>query len=138
MTGGAPRRQLERPRSFLESVRRVVNDPNVTVSVSSATDGRPASLGTARIDSEVFRVLEAQIKKHYGVVTLPTLGVGATDMAQVRAKGVQCYGTGPAADREDASKGFGAHSDQERILESELHRFVRFQWDAVNDLARTP
>ena len=28
-------------------------------------------------------------------------------------------------------KGFGAHSDQERLLESELHRFVRFNWDVV-------
>jgi len=100
-------------------------------------DVRPPAQGTARIDTEVFRTLEAEVKKHYGVVTLPTLGDGASDMAQVRAKGVQCYGTGVATDREDASKGFGAHSDQERILESELHRFVRFQWDVVNDLART-
>jgi len=37
---------------------------------------------------------------------------------------------------EDGPKGFGAHSDQERILESELHRFVRFNWDIVVDLAR--
>jgi len=128
----------ENPDAFLESVRRVINDPEVSVAVSSAVDGRPAAQGTARLDTEVFRTLEAEVKKHYGVVTLPTLGVGATDMAQVRAKGVQCYGTGPATDREDGSKGFGAHSDQERILESELHRFVRFQWDVVNDLSRTP
>jgi acetylornithine deacetylase/succinyl-diaminopimelate desuccinylase-like protein len=31
---------------------------------------------------------------------------------------------------------YGAHSDQERILESELYRFVRFNWDAVVDLAK--
>ena len=61
---------------------------------------------------------------------------GATDMAYLRAKGVQCYGIGPATDSEDGPKGFGAHSDQERILESELFRFVRFNWDAVVDLAR--
>ena len=34
-----------------------------------------------------------------------------------------------------APKGFGAHSDQERILESELYRFVRFHYDVVADLA---
>jgi hypothetical protein len=28
------------------------------------------------------------------------------------------------------------HSDQERILESELHRFVRFRYDVVVELAR--
>ena len=31
---------------------------------------------------------------------------------------MQCYGIGPAIDIEDGPKGFGAHSDQERILES--------------------
>jgi hypothetical protein len=43
---------------------------------------------------------------------------------------------GPAYDFEDIPKGFGAHSDQERILESELHRFVRFSWNVVVGLAR--
>ena len=42
----------------------------------------------------------------------------------------------PAADTEDGPKGFGAHSDQERILEAELYRFVQFFWDPVLDLAR--
>ena len=63
------------------------------------------------------------------------MGTGATDMAQVRSKGIQCYGIGPAIDSEDAARGFGAHSDQERILESELHRFVHFQYDVVMDSA---
>jgi hypothetical protein len=53
-------------------------------------------------------------------------------MAFLRQKGMQCYGIGPALDSEDGPKGFGAHSDQERILESELYRFVRFTWDAVS------
>jgi hypothetical protein len=64
------------------------------------------------------------------------MGTGATDSAQLRAKGIQCYGMGPAADAEDGPKGFGAHSDQERILETEVHRFVRFTWDVVMNLAR--
>ena len=76
------------------------------------------------------------ITKHYKAISLPTMSTGATDMAYLRAKGVQCYGVGPAIDFEDAAKGFGAHSDQERILVDELHRFVRFQYDVVMDLAR--
>jgi acetylornithine deacetylase/succinyl-diaminopimelate desuccinylase-like protein len=121
---------------FLQTVRKVINDPTINVAFSRAVDARPPTRGSARLDTEVFRTLETEVKRHYGTPTLPTLGAGATDMAQVRAKGLQCYGTGPATDREDAVKGFGAHSDQERILESELHRFVSFQWDVVNDLAR--
>ena len=65
------------------------------------------------------------------------MSTGATDMAQIRSKGIQCYGIGPALDTEDGPKGFGAHSDQERILESELHRFVRFQYDVVIAIAGT-
>jgi hypothetical protein len=70
-------------------------------------------------------------------MTIPTMSTGGTDMAQLRARGIQCLGIAPATDIEDEAKGFGAHSDQERILESELHRFVRFNWDIVSDLART-
>ena len=88
------------------------------------------------LNTEAFAAIETQVKKHYNTVVLPTMGTGATDMSQVRSKGVQCYGIGPAIDTEDGPKGFGAHSDQERILESELFRFVRFNWDAVLDLAR--
>ena len=67
-------------------------------------------------------------------------------MAFLRAKGVQCYGVGAMMDEEDAPKGFGAHSDQERILEearvqaravflagSELHRrFQTIYTDAID------
>jgi hypothetical protein len=74
-------------------------------------------------------------RKHYGVVTLPTMSTGATDMAYLRAKGIQSYGIGPMTDVEDGPKGFGAHSDQERILESALHTFFKFHWDAVIELA---
>ena len=48
---------------------------------------------------------------------------------------MQCLGIGPGVDVADEQKGFGAHADQERILESELYRFVHFQWDVVTDLA---
>jgi hypothetical protein len=63
------------------------------------------------------------------------MGTGASDMAFLREKGMRCYGIGPATDMEDGPKGFGAHSDQERILEAELYRFVRFHWDIVVTMA---
>ena len=119
--------------AFLDMVRKVVNDPNVEVRWGRERY-RPA--GGARIDTEAYRVLEAQTTKHYNTVVLPTMGTGATDMSNLRAKGIECYGIGPALDSEDGGKGFGAHSDQERILESEFHRFVRFQQDVVLELAR--
>jgi acetylornithine deacetylase/succinyl-diaminopimelate desuccinylase-like protein len=123
----------ENQDAFLEQVRKVVNDPKVEVRWFRDRY-RPA--GGSRLNTEAFTAIEGQIKKHYDTVTLPTMGTGATDMAQIRSKGIQCYGIGPALDSEDGQKGFGAHSDQERILVAELHRFVRFQFDVVMDLAR--
>jgi len=120
--------------AFLEQVKRVVNDPAVEVRFASQ-EVRPSGT-TARLDSEAYKTLETAITRVYNTITLPTMSTGATDMAQLRAKGVQCFGIGPAADMEDGPKGFGAHSDQERLLESELHRFVRLNWEVVTDLAR--
>ena len=123
----------EDPARFLDEIRKVVNDPAVQVGYAARTQ-RP--IGTAaRLDTDAFAAIEAAVKKHYDVVTLPVMGTGATDMSQVRAKGTQCYGIGVASDVEDGPKGFGAHSDQERILEAELHRFVRFEWDVVERLS---
>ena len=124
----------ENPDGFLEQVKRVVNDPAIDVQFSEAAE-RPTT-AVAKLDSDGFKAVEAAVTKIYNVVTLPTMSTGATDMAQLRAKGMQCFGIGSATDMEDGPKGFGAHSDQERLLESELHRFVRFNWDVVTSLAR--
>jgi acetylornithine deacetylase/succinyl-diaminopimelate desuccinylase-like protein len=125
----------EDPAKFLDQVKRVVNDAAVDVHFGSQL-ARPAG-PEPRLDNEAFKAIEAAGTKIYNAPTLPTMSTGATDMAQLRARGILCYGIGPATDVEDGPKGFGAHSDQERILESELHRFVRFNWEVVTELART-
>jgi acetylornithine deacetylase/succinyl-diaminopimelate desuccinylase-like protein len=120
--------------AFLQQVKAVVNDPAVEVRYPVAAT-RPPGM-EARLDSEAFKAIEAAMTRVYDTVTIPAMGTGATDMAQLRGKGVQCFGIGPATDTEDGPKGFGAHSDQERLLESELHRFVRFNWEVVTSLAK--
>jgi acetylornithine deacetylase/succinyl-diaminopimelate desuccinylase-like protein len=122
-------------KKFDEQLRSVINDPAVKI----VRDGWAARPGAApsRLDSEAFKTIEAVAKKHYpGVPTIPAMSTGATDMAFLRAKGMQCYGIGPMIDSEDGPKGFGAHSDQERILESSLHTFVKFHYDLVEELAK--
>jgi acetylornithine deacetylase/succinyl-diaminopimelate desuccinylase-like protein len=120
--------------AFLTTIRKIIGDTTITVAYARR-DVRPSTSITP-LTSEAFRAIEGAVTKYYQTVTLPTMSTGATDMAYLRAKGMRCYGIGPATDIEDGPKGFGAHSDQERILESELHRFVRLQWDVVNELAR--
>jgi acetylornithine deacetylase/succinyl-diaminopimelate desuccinylase-like protein len=123
----------EDPEWLLAEVRKVVNDPAVEVSWAPRSI-RPA--GTSRLTTEAFQTIEAMFKKHYNTVVLPTMSTGATDMAYLRARGIQCYGVGVAIDEEDGPLGYGIHSDQERIVESELYRFVRFHIDATEQLAR--
>lgn len=122
----------DNPDAVLESLQQAIGDPAVRAAFVPR-DTRPA--GTSRLDTEAFSAIERSVRRHYDTRTLPMMLTAATDMAFLRAKGVQCYGVGPAIDAEDAPKGFGSHGDQERILETELHRFVRFTWDVVTELA---
>lgn len=124
----------ENMEQFVNQIRGVINDPAVKI-VSEFRDTRPGA-PPSPLNNEAFRVIESMVKKHYeGVVTLPMMQTGATDMAYLRARGMACYGIGPAVDSEDGPKGFGAHSDQERILESELQRFVKYHYEIAAALA---
>lgn len=120
--------------ALLDQLRKVIGDPAVEV-VKTDRDTRPGA-PPSRLDTEAFQILEDANKRLYQSVTLPTMLTGATDMAYLRARGVQCYGIGPMVDSEDGPKGYGAHSDQERILEEAIHKFVRFHFDIVANLAK--
>jgi len=120
--------------AFLTRLRDVIADSAVTVAYATR-DVRPSTPPSA-INNEAFRVIEEAVTRNYGVTTLPYLVPGASDMAYLRARGMQCYGIDPAADVEEAQRGFGPHSDQERVLESDLHKFLRFHYEVVERLAR--
>ena len=119
---------------WLAQVVAIVDDPAIEVRYSGQST-RPPGIPT-QLDSALFAAVTAAVSSVYQVPTIPMLLTAATDKAQLRARGMQCVGIGSAIDVEDQVKGFGMHSDQERILESELYRFVRFNWEIVNALAR--
>jgi len=118
---------------FYALMSQVIADPAVKV-VPNQRNQRPGA-APSRIDTPEFHAVEAAFGKVYGVPVLPVMATGATDMAFLRAKGVQCYGIGAMRDDEDAVKGFGAHSDQERILEDALYKHLQFFWEAVRGIA---
>jgi len=123
----------EDPDAFRAEIERRIGDDKVDV-VFNGFGERPAGL-VSPIDGEAFVAIERALRTHYAAPVVPMMSTGATDMAFLRAKGIRCYGVGPATDQEDGPLGFGAHSDQERIVEAELYRFVRFFYDAVVALA---
>jgi acetylornithine deacetylase/succinyl-diaminopimelate desuccinylase-like protein len=120
---------------FYDLMRKVINDPAVRV-VPNNRNARPAG-APSRIDSDIYHAIEAANRKVYNVPTIPQMSTGATDMSILRSKGMQCYGVGPASDVEDAAKGFGAHSDQERLLEDSLNKYYQFQWEFLSQVARS-
>jgi acetylornithine deacetylase/succinyl-diaminopimelate desuccinylase-like protein len=91
---------------------------------------RPPSPAT-RLDTEMYRALERVSKQMYaGVTVIPSMSTGSSDKAQLRARGQQFYGIGPAGTRDD-SINYGAHSDVERLAEASIYPFVEFVWKAV-------
>jgi acetylornithine deacetylase/succinyl-diaminopimelate desuccinylase-like protein len=123
----------EDPDAFRAEIVRLIDDDQIEV-VFNGFGERPPGL-ISPVDDAAFVAIERTIRSHYGAPVVPMMSTGATDMAFLRAKGMRCFGIGPATDQEDGPLGYGAHSDQERILESELYRFVNFNYDLVVELA---
>ena len=119
--------------AFYEMMRKVINDPAVEIVPSQAGNRAPTPPGS--ITSDIYKAIEAAFKQTYGIMTLPMMGTGATDMSQLRPRGVQCYGIGAARDDEDVLKGFGAHSDQERMPEDSVAKHLQFYWTAVTTIS---
>jgi acetylornithine deacetylase/succinyl-diaminopimelate desuccinylase-like protein len=119
-------------KKFVVELRRVINDPAIEI-IPPATDSRPAS-APSRMDTEMFRAFETVARRMYNVPTLPNLMTGATDNAQLRAKGVQAYGTGPSVTPEEGPLG-GAHTDDEHIPVRSLMSLVEFLWGSVIEVA---
>lgn len=120
--------------ALLAEIRKAINDPAVDVQFAGGGGSRPP-IPPTRLDSDLFTAVEAAVQTVYAVPTLASMSTYATDMWPLRAKGMQCVGIGAGVDLEDQSIGYGMHSDQERLLESEFQRFVRLNWTIVTSLA---
>lgn len=120
--------------SFYAEMGRIIGDP--AIKIVPAPPGRP-SAPPSRLDTEMFRSLEAAQRRLYPkAITIPGMVTGATDLAQLRARGVQAYGIGPRFDEAEFAE-HGWHSDVERLSEDSLYGFVQFMWHAVVGIAAT-
>jgi acetylornithine deacetylase/succinyl-diaminopimelate desuccinylase-like protein len=118
--------------TFYAEMQKIIGDPAVKIVPMPAT--RPPS-PASRLDTEMYRVLERVSRRRYpGSIVLPTMSTGSSDKAQLRAKGMQSYGIGPASSEEDSTN-YGAHGDVERLLESSLYDFVEFTWNVVTEVS---
>ena len=117
---------------FYEEMAKVINDP--AVKIVPIPPSRPFS-PASRLDTAMYRVMEETAKQIYpGAAVLPSMSTGASDNAQLRARGIDSYGVGPASTEADAIN-YPAHGDVERLAESSLYPFVQYVWNVVNGVA---
>ena len=121
--------------ALFAEMQTLIGDPAVRIERSS--EGLRPPTEPSGLDNDMFRALETVTQRLYpGSTTLPTMLTGATDMAFLRARGIQSYGIGPASTADDRTN-YGAHSDVERLRESSLYDFMRFTWEVVMEVAAT-
>ncbi len=118
--------------AFYEQMAAIIDNPAIEIVPERIY--RPVA-PPSNIDNEMFQAIEGVASRLYpGSNTVPFMSTAATDMAQLRAKGVNAYGIGPARTREEMNSRFGAHSDNERVAEASLHGMVRFLWEVVMEI----
>jgi len=122
----------ENVAAFYAEMAKVIDDPAIKIDPVPAT--RPAS-PASKLTTEMYQAMERAAKAIYPNATvIPSMSTGASDMAQLRAKGIQSYGVGPASTQDDQIN-YPAHGDVERLAESSLYPFVQYVWNVVVEVA---
>ncbi len=111
---------------------RLINDSAITFVDAENVNQRPATPPSG-LETDGFHALErAQQKVFPGVPTIPIMQVGATDSAQLRAKGVQAYDIGTVMSADDLKR---VHGNDERIQIAGFGKFVQFLYTATAEIA---
>ncbi len=111
---------------------KLIQDPAIHIVDAENARQRPATPPSG-LNTEGFHALEhAQQKVFPGVPTIPIMQVGATDSAQLRAKGVKAYDIGTVMSPEDERR---VHGNDERVEIAGLGKFVEFLYTATVDIA---
>jgi acetylornithine deacetylase/succinyl-diaminopimelate desuccinylase-like protein len=120
----------EDPQQFLELVRRVVADTNVSIEPLKPFKKSNAS----PIDTPLMAAIRSVCTRYFsGTPVVPRLTGGYTENERFRQLGVVSYGFSPytATPEEGASE----HGDNERIRIEELRRGFRVMYDVVHQVA---
>lgn len=118
------------PQQFLAAIRRVVNDPNVSVNpLKGFSKGNASQTGTA-----LWKAILAVSPRYFNDAPLVAkLTSGYTENQLFRQLGITCYGFSPYAATE--AEGATEHGDNERIRVEEIKRGPRVLYDVVAQVA---
>jgi acetylornithine deacetylase/succinyl-diaminopimelate desuccinylase-like protein len=123
----------EDPKQFLETLRRVVNDPDVSIEPQQK-EFRVANYSPT--NTALYAAIR-QVSAQYfpGAPVVPRLTSGYTENQRYRPLGMEAYGFTPyaATDAEGASE----HGNDERVRVEEVRRAPRILYDVVVAVAGT-
>jgi acetylornithine deacetylase/succinyl-diaminopimelate desuccinylase-like protein len=121
----------EDPKVFLESIRRVINDPNVSVEPQSG-EFRTANYSSTK--TALFDAIRSVTAHYYpGAPVLPRITSGYNECQRYRPLGINAYGFNPytATSEENDTE----HGNDERIRVEQVRRGFRVLYDVVNTVA---
>jgi acetylornithine deacetylase/succinyl-diaminopimelate desuccinylase-like protein len=121
----------EDPKPFLESIRKVVNDPNVSVEPENAEFRIANYSPTSTEIYAAFKQVEAQYFP--GAPVVPRLTSGYTENQRYRPLGINAYGFSPYT--ATSEEGSTEHGNDERIRVEEVRRGCRVLYDVVATVA---
>jgi acetylornithine deacetylase/succinyl-diaminopimelate desuccinylase-like protein len=119
------------PRALVEALRRVVNDPNVTIEPIE-TEFRVANYSTT--DNTLYSAIKDVVGKYFpGTPVVPHITSGYTENQRYRPLGMIAYGFDPYAATDE--EGNTEHGNDERIRVDEVRRGPRILFDVVAEVA---
>jgi acetylornithine deacetylase/succinyl-diaminopimelate desuccinylase-like protein len=112
--------------ALIDQMKKLVNDPAIEIKRSSGD--RPAG-APSRLDTDLYRAMETIAHQMFPqAITLPDMLTGATDSAQLRARGVQAYGIGTPKTDDDQRR---IHGNDERTSVDGLKTFTQYLHDVA-------
>jgi acetylornithine deacetylase/succinyl-diaminopimelate desuccinylase-like protein len=119
------------PKEFLESIRHVVNDPDVSVEPLNA-DFRLAN--SSPTNTVLYSAIEKVSAQYFpGTPVVPRLDSGYTENQRYRPLGINSYGFTPYTSTEE--EGNTEHGNDERIRVEEVRRGFQVLYDVVTTAA---
>jgi len=119
------------PAAFLAQIRKVIEEPGVTVE----TIGPYVPASASPVESDVMRAIDrARARHHPDAVLAPTILTGWTESALMRPLGVQAYGFEPYVLEESEQN--RAHGNDERISLDNIRLGAQVMEEVVRDVAR--
>jgi acetylornithine deacetylase/succinyl-diaminopimelate desuccinylase-like protein len=121
----------EDPNALLDQLRRVVDDPNVSV---EPLDGEFRRANYSPTNTELYAAIRKVSAKYFpGAPVVPHITSGYTENQRYRPLGIDAYGFNPYSATEE--EGNTEHGNDERIRVEEVRRGPRVLFDVVAAVA---